>query len=163
MRKILLICTGNICRSSMAQVLLGDALTRRQKENDYLLDSAGLAALSGVNASEQAQAALHEMGLDLSYHKAKQVTDEMLQDADLILTMTASHKKVILEVMPSMKGKVFTLKEWVGNEMEDLDVLDPFGQSLAVYCRCRDELKELLEKTADKLEEVEKHENSHCE
>lgn len=162
MKNILFVCTGNTCRSSMAKVLLRDILAKRDLSG-YEVDSAGLAASPGEKASPKAILAVAELGLDLDSHRAKQLTAELLLWADLVLTMTAGHKKVILEIMPKMKNKVYTLKEWAGNQMEDFDIVDPYGQSEEVYCSCRDELNKFLAKAADKLEEVNRSEDSNCQ
>jgi len=135
----------------MAGVLLQNLLDKKNLSQQFQVSSAGLAAQSGCKASEYALQVIAEMGLDLHKHRATQVTPEILEEADLILTMTSGHKKVIVHVMPEIQEKVYTLKEWVGNSMEDLDVVDPFGQSIQVYRQCAKELTYLLEKTVEKL------------
>ena len=151
MREILLVCTGNTCRSSMASALLKDLLVRKQKIDQFKINSAGLAAQTGDKASPHAIQVVKEEGLDLDTHRATQLTPQAVEQADLILTMTSGHKRIILQVMPKARGKVFTLKEFVGNSLEDQDVLDPFGQSIEVYHSCAQEIKLLLEKLVEKL------------
>lgn len=146
-KKILFVCTGNTCRSAMAAAIFNDIAV---KENlDVLIESAGLAANDGDAASENAVKAMAEAGIDLSYHRSKQLTPELIEIADIILTMTASHKQYLL---PYASDKVFTLKEYVG---EEGDVIDPYGGDIEVYRATARELNHLLTKLAEAL-----HDNS---
>jgi len=151
MKKILLVCTGNTCRSSMASVLLKDLLAKKNIADKFIISSAGLAAQNGDKASSFAIQVMEEQGLDLHNHQATQLTPQAVEEVDLILTMTSGHKKIILQVMPKARGRVFTLKEFAGNSLEDLDVVDPFGQPKEVYQKCAQELKCLLERALEKL------------
>lgn len=151
MKEILLVCTGNTCRSSMASALLKDLLVKKQRIDQFKINSAGLAAQTGGKASTHAIQVMKEEGLDLDSHQATQLTPQAVEQADLVLTMTSGHKRIILQVMPKARGKVFTLKEFVGNSLEDLDVVDPFGQSIEDYRICAQEIKILLEKLLEKL------------
>lgn len=142
-KKILFVCTGNTCRSAMAAAIFNDIAV---KENlDVLIDSAGIAADSGENASENAVKAMAEAGIDLSYHRSKRLTPELIEMADIILTMTVSHKDFLLRYA---YGKVFTLKEYVG---EEGDVLDPYRGDIEVYRATANELTGLLKKLAEEL------------
>lgn len=133
-----------------------EMLAKQNLLGEFEVSSAGLSAQNGAKASSYAIKAMEEMGLDLDGHRARQATAEIFAQADLILTMTGSHKKVILHVMPELNGRVYTLKEYVGNSMEDLDVLDPFGQSIDTYRQCSKEIRKLLEKSMEKLLRSEK-------
>lgn len=161
-RQILLVCTGNTCRSSMASALLKDLMAKQDLLNQFKISSAGLAAQTGSKASHFAIQVMEEEGLNLNSHQATQLTTEAIDEADLILTMTNGHKKIILQIVPNARGKVFTLKEFIGNSLEDWEVLDPYGQSLDTYRQCGAELKDLLEKLVKKLKEHENNENSYC-
>ena len=142
-KKILFVCTGNTCRSAMAAAIFNDIAMKR--DIDVMIESAGLAAPDGEQASLNAVKALAEMGIDLSYHRAKTLSPELIGIADIILTMTGSHKAVISQYAPD---KVFTLKEYVG---ENGDVADPYGGDIEIYRATASELKTLLEKLAEEL------------
>ena len=117
-RHILVVCVGNICRSPMAEALLRNAL-RGQEE--ILVESAGLGALVGEPASEYAVVLMKERGIDISSHRAQQLTPELVGKTDLILVMESRHKKAIESDDPATRGKVFRLGEW-----QDLEIPDPY-------------------------------------
>ena len=124
-KKLLFICTGNTCRSPLAEVLATATLVDVGVA-DWVVDSAGLAASSGSAASLGSREAAAELGLNLSSHLAKPLSPGLLADATLVLVMTKGHKEVILKTLPQFAQKVFTLTEFAG---VDGDVADPFGGS----------------------------------
>ena len=91
-RHILVVCVGNICRSPMAEALLRDALREQQ---DITVESAGLGALVDHPASEHAVDLMHERGLDITSHRAQQITPELIAQADLVLVMESGHRRAI--------------------------------------------------------------------
>lgn len=143
-QEILAVCTGNTCRSPMAEGILREMA--RQAEREIRVSSAGLYA-DGAPVSAHAAAALAEKGIDISGHRARQLTPDMARSADLILTMTGAHRQMLAAALPDAADKVFTLAQWAG---EDGDVLDPFGGSLEQYRACRDQIWELLRKGWEK-------------
>ena len=125
MNNILTVCTGNICRSPVAEALLKDRLPGRK------VWSAGLHALVGYPADASAceVAALH--GLDLSAHRAQQVQGWMLTRAELVLVMQASQQSQLEQLYPLARGKIHCLGEF--GPQGALDIADPYQQPLAAF------------------------------
>jgi protein-tyrosine phosphatase len=104
----------------MAEALLKDAL---KKQQDIVVESAGLGALVDHPASEHAVALMQERGLDITEHRARQITPDMVHAADLVLVMEAGHKRAIDANEPAARAKIFRLGEW-----QDKDIEDPYRQ-----------------------------------
>ena len=154
MKTILLICTGNTCRSSMAEAILKDMLRNSETiTEDIRVLSAGIWAIEGQGASPHSIEVLKNKNIDLSNHRSRPLTRELIEESDLILTMTGNHKRQILNAMPKAKDKVFTLKEFA--EEDNLDISDPYGQSIEVYSSTAEEIEKALKKVISKLAEGE--------
>ncbi|WP_082855460.1 low molecular weight protein-tyrosine-phosphatase [Paraburkholderia phytofirmans] len=122
---ILIVCTANICRSPIAEVLFRERLTDRS----ICVDSAGLSALVGREMCKDAAKMLSENGYDGSRHRAQQLTMPMLHSADLVLVMQDDQVSGIVGMAPEARGKVLLLGKWQG----DATVPDPYRLSKAAY------------------------------
>ncbi|MCG0275761.1 MAG: low molecular weight protein arginine phosphatase [Thermosediminibacteraceae bacterium] len=152
MKKVLFVCTGNTCRSSMAEGLFKKILKDRGMEGKIQVDSCGIAAVAGMPASPQALKVMEDHGVDLSAHRAKPLSEELLK-ADLILTMTKSHKDYIVNKFPYTKGRVFVLSEFTDDKGDEGgDIADPYGGDEETYRQVAEILKEKLEKVLEKLQ-----------
>ncbi len=145
MKTVLFVCTGNTCRSSMAEWLFKDMIKDIDNLKNINVKSAGVFALSGECASNQAITAMHNQGIDMTEHSSSRLTKGLVDEADLILTMTMNHKYAILNMAPSASDKVYTLKEYAyGSDTSSLDITDPYGMSVERYEQCLVEIKEAL-------------------
>lgn len=144
--KILFICTGNTCRSPMAAALLNKIAT--DNELDVTAASAGIFAENGAAASKNAILAMKEYDIDLSSHRSKTITDDLVTEADLILTMTEGHKMLTAGMAPD---KTYTICEFAGYEG---DISDPYGGTLSDYRDSATMIYDCLTEIAEKLVDI---------
>ena len=150
-KSILFVCTGNSCRSVMAEGLL----KRRLKElgkTDIKVSSAGIRAIDGFSPTTETLDVMKTEGVDLSGFKSKSITDEMIRGADLILVMSVMHESEIIRRVPEAASKTFLLREYgradKNKEFIDPDIPDPIGMSISGYKACLDIIKEDIERVA---------------
>ena len=140
---ILFVCTGNTCRSPMAAALMNKIAT--EQDLDVRIESAGLFATEGNMASDNAIKAMIPYDIDLTLHRTQPVTEDLLKQCDLILTMTEAHKMVL---EPMAKDKVFTLMEYAGGQG---DIPDPYGGDLDEYTECARVIYGALTSVAERI------------
>jgi protein-tyrosine-phosphatase len=147
-QKILFVCTGNICRSPMAEGLLKKMAFDHQWSLE--VQSAGLAAFNGVPATSEAVEACLEKGINISAHQSQPLSKTLVLESTLILTMTDKHKESILRKMPQLADKVCLLSDFAGKGIEDVE--DPMGQSIDAYRKIFSQIEGYLLKAQEKLQ-----------
>lgn len=147
--KLAFVCTGNICRSPMAEYLLKDMIEEEQKD---LLEvtSAGVSATPGRPPSQPGVEALKEIGIDeIAMHKAQHVSNLELGEGDLILTMTPAHLSILPPELKDGPIRTELLKEYVGRSG---GISDPYGAGIETYRKLRDELQPIIQDLLEQLE-----------
>lgn len=144
-KKLIFVCTGNTCRSPMAEVIFKNL----DQESEVKLLSRGLVVLFGEPINPKAEVVLKKHDLEIYNHISKGLKESDVEDGTLILTMTEAHKRRIMDAYPGF-GDVYTIKEFAG---ETGDVVDPYGGTLVEYEECYIELARLAKKTVYKLYE----------
>jgi protein-tyrosine-phosphatase len=142
MPNILFVCTANVCRSPVAEVIFSDWLARQAIPGDWQVNSAGTWALSGQSASSYSREVLAEQGLNLGEHRSRRVDRELMEQSDVVLCMTRSQAEAIKIEFPEHAGRVHLLTAIAG---PGYDVADPYGGPREGYVMMAAELQRLIE------------------
>ncbi|WOO40993.1 low molecular weight protein arginine phosphatase [Rubellicoccus peritrichatus] len=141
---ITIVCTANICRSPMAEVLMRHALQAEEEPLKSLeVASAGVSAYSGEPASVNSVRAVKSVGLDLSHHSSQSISRSMIERSFAIFGMTQSHRMTIEMQYGEKLPNLFLLRELMP-EGSSIEIPDPFGQNLSAYEACRDSMVEAV-------------------
>ncbi len=133
---ILFVCSGNSCRSPMAEGLLRLKLPSRLQD-EVEVRSAGTLDIEGMPAAEYSRRVVREMGGDISDHRSQGLSHDLVANADLILAMATEHVDYLRRRFPAYRENVFLLKQFANGEpLDDPDIEDPIGSSLAIYREC---------------------------
>jgi len=159
-RTVLFVCTGNTCRSAMAEGIFKKMLKERKEDNiSFNILSAGISVLPGISPTPEAIKVMFEQGIDISQHHTQELREELIKKADLILVMANEHKEYIYKEFPFAQNKTFLLKKFTlnnktesnQNNERNYEIIDPIGRKIEFYRIIARELKENLEKLLDKI------------
>jgi protein-tyrosine phosphatase len=138
---VLFVCSGNTCRSPMAECLMKHRLAKRWQckpaeleERGVLIMSAGVSAMAGGKPSAEAVQVLKDQGLDLSQHESQPVSDRLIRHADVVLTMTRAHREALVANWPEAEPRIHLLSHGRG------DISDPFGGTTEHYRQCAEDI-----------------------
>jgi len=143
-RNILFVCTGNTCRSPLAEGFL-KKLLERNSPSGMEIGSAGLTALPGSPASFHSLRVALENSVYLEEHQARLVTPELIDKADLIVVMEPGHRQALLDRYPKTSGKILLLRQFARYGSQKRGIYDPYGLNLEAYRFCFQDIKECVE------------------
>lgn len=149
--RVLVVCTGNTCRSPMAAGALRQALGPDAER--VIVESAGTSAWEGQPATEPSVRVADASGVDISRHRSRRVTPEMLRAADLVLVMEPVHRTAVLELGADSE-RSHLLSEWPQPGEPQLALSDPFGGSSEAYEECWRRIQRHVERVVPKLREA---------
>lgn len=152
MKKVMFVCTGNTCRSPMAEAIYNHIAAQRGLSDTHQAFSTGIYPVPGDPIAAGAVQAVKSLcGLDLRGHASRLLEARDLKEAWLVLAMTRHHVESIRDSFPGLEDRVFTLKEFAGYDVRDQDISDPFGTSDESYKACALEIFEAMERAGELL------------
>jgi protein-tyrosine phosphatase len=152
-KQILFVCTASICRSPMAEAIFNALAEERGLA--YRAASAGVAALEGENITPNARAALEEVGIYAPTHRARQVDEAMLREADLVLAMGPQHVATLRRRFEGLSERVYALPEYALGASPEEGIPDPYGQTMTAF---RASVRQLLEHIEGLVKRLEREE-----
>jgi len=154
LKNVLFVCTGNTCRSPMAEGLFRELVKDR---NDYTVGSAGVAAMSGQNASQHTADIMKDKGIDMKDFRSRMLTKSLIDAATHIFAMSRHHLDIVEDKFPEASGKAYLVSEFATEDMlRNADVTDPFGGPRRYYDDTRWMLEKLLPTVLEYIEQTTK-------
>jgi protein-tyrosine phosphatase len=148
-KKVLFVCTANVCRSPMAEAIF-NALAE-ERDLPFRAESAGTAALEGRSLDPNAVAALEEVGIYPEAHRARQVRETMIEESELVLVMSVQHAAALHRLCSNQSRKIHALPRYATGSCSEEGVPDPHGHTMVAYRSSVRQLYEYLERVVDRI------------